>query len=118
MTLNIYGYAGCTTVKKAREWAQANGIEVNYSHFDKVADLSAHLDSWIAAVGMDRVFNAKAQTLKKLDDAARETVLKSDASRRSAMIADPRLIKRPVATNGATVLTGFDLPEWERTYLS
>jgi arsenate reductase len=33
------------------------------------------------------------------------------------MAADPRLIKRPVGTDGKTVLTGFRQQEWEAAFL-
>lgn len=116
MTLNIYGYAGCTTVKKACDWAQAQKLDLQYAHFNKVDDLDSHLDAWIKSAGMDRVFNQKAQTLKKMDEPARAAILASDSAKRAAMLADPRLIKRPIGTNGKTVLTGFDPAEWTSAF--
>ncbi|MEO0920390.1 MAG: hypothetical protein AAFX98_06795 [Pseudomonadota bacterium] len=59
--LHVYGYAGCTTVKKARDWATNMGVEHDYAHFNKVDDLAAQLDEWVAAAGIDAVFNEKIQ---------------------------------------------------------
>ncbi|MEM1377632.1 MAG: ArsC/Spx/MgsR family protein [Pseudomonadota bacterium] len=112
MTLKIYGYAGCTTVKKARDWATANSIDHDYQHFSKTVDLRAQIDSWVAIAGIDRVFNDKAQTLKKMDDAERLKIIASTDSKLQAMANDPRLIKRPIGTNGTTVLSGFNPDEW------
>ena len=57
MTLEIYGYAGCTTVKKARDWAESNGLKPVYAHFSDTPDLDRKLAAWIDSAGMDAVFN-------------------------------------------------------------
>ncbi|MEL6919757.1 MAG: ArsC/Spx/MgsR family protein [Pseudomonadota bacterium] len=116
MALRIYGYAGCTTVKKARDWAASNDITHDYMHFAKADDLDALLRAWVKSAGIDAVFNAKAQTLKKMDEATRSAILASDGAKIEAMHTDPRLIKRPVGTNGQTVLTGFDEEAWKAAF--
>ena len=68
------------------------------------------------AAGIDAVFNAKSQTLRKMNEGERETILASDASKIKAMLKDPRLIKRPVGTDGDKVLTGFDEKTWRDTF--
>lgn len=116
MTLQIFGYAGCTTVKKAVNWAQENGLQPEYAHFNKVDDLKSHLEKWIAAAGIDVVFNAKAQTFKKLPEDEQAKITKDEKSMVEAMAADPRFIKRPIGNNGKTVLTGFQIEDWEKEF--
>ena len=74
--------------------------------------LKTKIASWVAAAGMDAVFNDRSQTFRKLAPEEQAAILASDAARIDAMAADPRLIKRPVATDGETVLTGFDEKRW------
>ncbi|MEO1702905.1 MAG: ArsC/Spx/MgsR family protein [Pseudomonadota bacterium] len=114
--LQVYGYSGCTTVKKARDWANENGVSHEYAHFNKIDDLENKLETWVDAAGIDLVFNAKSQTLKKMDEADRNAILASKESKIAAMRDDPRLIKRPVGTNGKTVLTGFDSEAWQNAF--
>ena len=116
MALKIYGYPGCTTVKKAVDWARDSALEPDYSHFAKVDDLEAEIRAWVATAGIDSVFNAKAQTLKKMDQAEQAAIQASDESRIKAMVADPRLIKRPVGTDGKSVLTGFKPDDWAKAF--
>ena len=116
MTLEIYGYAGCTTVKKAVNWADEKGLGASYAHFNKVDDLKSHLENWVAEAGIENVFNAKAQTSKKLPDEEKAAIEKDTQSMIAAMAADPRFIKRPVGTNGKAVLTGFKIDEWEKEF--
>ena len=116
MSLKIYGYAGCSTVKKAVSWANEKGLAPDYKHFNKAEDLESNLVQWVAIAGIERVFNAKAQTFRKLDEEQQALIIKDEKSMIAAMIADPRFIKRPVGTDGKTVLTGFDVAEWEKSF--
>jgi arsenate reductase len=117
MTLHIFGYPGCTTVKNARIWAEANGLEAEYDHFSKLSDLRKQIAGWVEVAGMDAVFNAKAQTFRKLAPEEQAAITANDAARIDAMAHDPRLIKRPVATNGASVLAGFKEADWAAAFL-
>ena len=116
MTFQIYGYAGCTTVKRAVEWADTNDLSPQYTHFNKLDDLRGALEKWVEAAGIDSVFNARAQTFKKLDEAERSAITKNTGTMIDAMANEPRFIKRPVGTDGTSVLTGFDAAEWEKTF--
>ena len=68
------------------------------------------------AAGIGAVFNDRARTFKALDPAEQAAVTATDDARIRAMAADPRLIKRPVGTDGRTVLTGFSEEEWRRAF--
>lgn len=116
MTLRIYGYPGCTTVKKAVNWANEAGLEPAYNHFGKVDNLQGALTEWVKIAGIEQVFNQKAQTFKKLSTEEQDAIRSDEASMISAMASDPRFIKRPVGTNGKTVLTGFVQDQWEAEF--
>ncbi|MEM0899353.1 MAG: ArsC/Spx/MgsR family protein [Pseudomonadota bacterium] len=116
MALKIYGYSGCSTVKRAVNWAAEKGIDVDYSHFTKVDDLEAELKTWASGAGIERLLNQNAQAFKKLDEGEQEKLLNSDAAAIQAMANEVRLIKRPVGTDGSTVLTGFNKDEWEAKF--
>lgn len=117
MAIGIYGYPGCTTVKKAREWAETKGLKPDYEHFAKLPDLKARIAAWAESAGMDAVFNEKAQTFRKMAAGEQAAITASDTAKIAAMAADPRLIKRPVGTDGKTVLTGFNQADWEKAFL-
>ena len=116
MTLHIFGYAGCSTVKKAVQWAEAEKLPFEYKHFIKVDDLENSLRQWVSLAGIDAVFNHKAQTFKKLDDAERDAITQSEDTMIKAMASEPRFIKRPVGTDGKTALTGFDEAAWQQAF--
>lgn len=116
MKLMIYGYPGCTTVKRARAWADDAHGEHDYAHFSKVENLSSAIEDWISKAGIDAVFNDRAQTFKKMEADEQAKIIASDEAKKAAMAADPRLIKRPVGTDGNRVLTGFKADEWAQAF--
>lgn len=118
MTLQIYGYPGCTTVKKAVLWAQENGVDATYSHFAKVDNLADSLTKWVEIAGIELVFNQKAQTFKKLSAEDQAAITLNEASMIAAMAAEPRFIKRPIGTDGKNVVTGFVPDQWEAIFSS
>ncbi|WP_316014537.1 ArsC/Spx/MgsR family protein [Roseobacter sp. HKCCA0434] len=112
MSVHVYGLPGCTTVRKARKWLDAEGIAHDFTAFEAADDLAADLDRWIERAGLDTVLNTRATTFKALPEADRETLPQDRAAAIAAMQADPRLIKRPVLEAGDTVLTGFREADW------
>jgi Spx/MgsR family transcriptional regulator len=117
MAIAIYGYPGCTTVKKARDWAESERLDPGYDHFSKLPDLRDKISDWVSAAGIDAVFNDRSQTFRKLDADRQREITASSEGKIAAMAEDPRLIKRPVVTDGVTVLTGFSEKEWSDAFL-
>jgi arsenate reductase (glutaredoxin) len=110
MTIHLYGIPNCDTVKKARLWLEARGIEYTFHDYKKEGADPAKLATWLAAEG-DAVLNTRGTTFRKLSDAdkARGT---SDPV--ALMVEHPSLIKRPVVECPSALLVGFDVGEWER----
>lgn len=112
MSVHVYGIPSCTTVRKSLKWLDSRNVGYEYTPFAKVPDLAAALRTWIDSAGQDRVMNARAATFRALPQPEQER-MKSDVDFAIArMVADPRLIKRPVLVAGTTVATGFDEAEW------
>lgn len=108
----VHGIPNCDSVRKARAWLAARGIEHRFHDFRKDGLAPAQLDRWIAAVGWDRVLNRKGTTWRRLDDAARAAVVDA-ASARAAMLAQPSLVKRPVIEwDDGRLTVGLDPAHW------
>lgn len=105
MATTIYGIKNCDTMKKARTWLDANGIE-NSFHDYKVSGIDRkHLEAWCDAAGWETVLNRAGTTFRKLDDAQ-----KSDLNRERAielMLEQPSMIKRPVLEAEGKITFGF-----------
>lgn len=112
--ITLHGIPNCDTVKKARAWLTAHGIDHRFHDFRKQGVPEAALDQWLAAAGWEKVINRKGTTWRQLDDATRAAVADA-ASARALALAHPSVIKRPVLhwADGA-ITVGFDAADWER----
>ena len=112
MSLHLYGIPNCDTVKRARAWLDARGIEYGFHDYKKEGADPAKLAQWSEAAGWETLLNRRGTTFRALSDADKADIDRAKAIR--LMQASPSLIKRPVVEHGGGVLVGFDPAEWER----
>lgn len=110
--ITLYGIPNCDTVKKARAWLSAQGLDYQFHDFKKQGVPAPALDTWIKALGWEPLVNRRGTSWRRLDDATRAGVTDA-ASARALMLAQASVIKRPVA-EWATgeVSVGFDANAW------
>lgn len=103
----IYGIKNCDTIKKARNYLDAAGVDYRFHDYRVDGIDDALLQSFIDQVGYEALLNTRGTTWRKLPDAERESV-NDVASAKAIMLAQPAMIKRPVllAPNGELVV-GF-----------
>ena len=113
--IDLYGIPNCDTVKKARNWCDANDVAYDF-HDLKQGVGSDNLATWADAVGWEVLLNRRSTTWRNLDDADKADMTRDKAL--SLLEKHPTLIKRPVAkaATGAQVLVGFAKSEWENSF--
>lgn len=105
MTTILFGIPNCDTVRKARDWLDANGVAYRFHDYKKVGIDEARLRAWSAQFGWDKVLNRAGATFKKLPEADKANL---DEDRAVAlMLAQPSMIKRPVVEHPGGRLIGF-----------
>jgi Spx/MgsR family transcriptional regulator len=108
----LYGIANCDTVKKARAFADACGLRCRFHDFKKDGVPQELLARWLAEAGVDAIVNRKGTTWRRLDEAARASVVDA-ASAQTLLLAQPSAIKRPLLMQGERlVAVGFDAGRW------
>lgn len=107
----LHGIPNCDTVKKARAWLAAEGVDYAFHDFKKLGVPAGRLDDWIAQVGWERLVNRQGNTWRKLDPAEQQAV-QDAASARALMMKHPSVIKRPVVDWGSRTTVGFDAEAW------
>ena len=112
MALTLYGIPNCDTVKKARAWLAAQGVEHAFHDFKKSGVPPRRLDAWLQAVGPDKLLNRQGTTWRKLDPELQAAA--GDATgARALMLEQPSVIRRPVVEwPDGTVTVGFDPVNW------
>lgn len=109
--LNFYGIPNCDTVKKARKWLDARGVEYAFHDYKKEGADPAKLAAWADAVGWEALLNRRGTTFRKLDEAQKEGIDRDKAI--ALMVQHPSMIKRPVVEYPSGVLVGFSEGEWQ-----
>ncbi|MDE2239861.1 MAG: ArsC family reductase [Rhodospirillales bacterium] len=103
--VTVYGIKNCDTIKKARDWLAANGVEYAF-HDYKVSGIDqATLEGWVKRLGWEALLNRAGTTFKKLADERKAGL---DAAKTLELMKEqPSMIKRPVLVQGNEVLVGF-----------
>lgn len=112
-TLTLFGIPNCDTVKKARAWLAARGIETVFHDYKKQGVPADRLAQWVDHFGWERVLNRRGTAWRQLDADVQGSVTDA-ASAIAVMRAHASTIKRPVVERGADRLIGFDEGEWAR----
>jgi arsenate reductase len=108
--VTLFGIKNCDTVKKARKWLEAHGVDYGFHDFRADGLDEKRLRGWIKELGWETLLNRRGTTWRKLPEAARENV---DQKRALAlMLEHPALIKRPVLEQGKSVWVGFKEEEY------
>ena len=110
--IKIYGIPNCDTMKKARRWLEANGIEYDFHDYKKLGVPEKKLKDWVRQAGWETVLNKRGTTWRKLDDDFKNTVDEAAAIR--VMLDNPSIIKRPVLESGKRLPICFKQDEYEQ----
>lgn len=111
MTIHFYGIPNCDTMKKARNWLDARGVDYVFHDYKKEGADPVKLARWIEAKGVDVVLNRRGTTFRKLTDEEKADI---DAAKAVDLLTQyPGMIKRPVVEYPGGILVGFKQSEWE-----
>ena len=110
--IHLYGIPNCDTVKKARAWLGANGIDHAFHDYKKEGADLVRMSAWSDEIGWETLLNRRGTTFRALSNADKANIDRAKALH--LMQAHPSLIKRPVVEHPGGVLVGFDAAEWQR----
>lgn len=111
-TVQVFGIPNCDTVKKARAWLTAQGIEITFHDFKKQGLTGDRVTQWLQQVDWAVLINRKGTTWRQLSDEEKAAITDADSAQKLA-VRLPSVIKRPVVVwaNG-DVTVGFDPADW------
>ena len=112
----VLSYAGCSTCKKALQWLGKKKIDFELRAIVDAPPTLAELDAWIPKSGKDvkKWLNTSGLSYRAL---GKEKIdASSEAQLKKLLAADGKLVKRPVAVVGDTVLVGFKEEEWAAAF--
>jgi arsenate reductase len=104
VTPTMYGIPNCDTIRKARAWLAARGVDYAFHDYRKAGADAALLEGWAAQVGWEVLLNRAGTTFRKLPEADKAGLDRARAI--ALMVAQPSLIKRPVLV-ADEIVVGF-----------
>lgn len=112
--LRLHGIRNCDTMKKAQAWLDAAGVAHVFHDYSKAGIDRVSLERWCAILGWEALINRSGSTFRKLAEADR---INLDQERAIAlMLAQPSLIRRPVAEGEGILLAGFKPEVYRRHF--
>ncbi len=112
-TITVYGIPNCETVKRARAWLTAQGVDYEFHDFKKPGVPEAQLDNWLQQVGWEKLVNRKGNTWRALDAATQSSVVDA-ASAKEVILLNSSVVKRPVVDwPEGQITVGFDTSAWK-----
>jgi arsenate reductase len=114
MGATLYGIRNCDTVRKARAWLAAEGIDYRFHDFHADGLTIGTLNRWNKAAGWETLLNRRGTSWRQLPDKVRDHINGKLAI--ELMLDNPTLIKRPVLEYQDAVYVGFSAAAYQAIF--
>lgn len=105
--MQLFGIPNCSTVKKARDWLEHNGVAYEFHDFKKNGVNRATLENWLSQTPWETLVNRAGMTWRNLTDTEKSAVQDNDSAI-NLMLEKSSVIKRPVLVkDGKIISLGF-----------
>ena len=112
MSITMYGIKNCDTIKKARAWLEARGVDYQFHDYKTAGIERERLEAWCRELGWETVCNRAGTTFRKLPDADKEGLDQRRAI--GLMLTQPSIIKRPILAVDGRHYAGFTPESYAR----
>ncbi|MDP3743357.1 MAG: ArsC family reductase [Methylotenera sp.] len=114
--MTLYGIPNCNTVKKARDWLDANSVSYVFHDFKKLGIDAVTINHWLTQHPWEKLINRAGLTWRGLDEATKSGIT-DNASALTLMQHKTSVIKRPILVKDSEVLClGFDENLYKETF--
>jgi Spx/MgsR family transcriptional regulator len=112
--LHLYGIRNCDSCRAAMKWLQTRNVPHTFHDFRQEELTEELLQSWLDSEHAPYLLNRRSTTWRQLSDEQKQL---ADSSPLRLLRKHPTLLKRPVITDGETILdVGFS-PEHLDDYI-
>lgn len=106
--LTLYGIPNCNTVKKARDWLQANSVSYVFHDFKKSGIDPSTIERWLKQYPWEKLINRAGLTWRGLEEKTK-TNITDNTTASQLMQEKTSVIKRPIlVSDGKIIALGFD----------
>ncbi|QTG89018.1 ArsC family reductase [Vibrio furnissii] len=110
MTITLYGIPNCDTMKKARKWLEAQGVDYQFHDYRKDGVDATLVSEFCQVLGWENVLNKRGTTFRQLTQAQKDSLNGSTAI--TLLVEQPAMIKRPVLRVNGELHLGFKAEQY------
>ncbi len=111
--MKLYGIPNCSTVKKARDWLDKNGVAYEFHDFKKLSVDAITLENWLSQIDKEKLINRAGLTWRGLDDDVKQNITNNKAAIQ-LMMEKTSVIKRPILEkDGKLLALGFSQAQYQ-----
>ena len=110
----LYGISNCDTIKKAKAWLDARGVDYEFHDYRKQGLTRELLETMESALGWENMLNRRGTTWRALPDAVKDNIERGSAL--EAMLDNPAMIKRPIVETARGYELGFNAASYEEIF--
>ena len=110
MTITMYGIPNCDTIKKAKKWLEAEGVEYSFHDYRKQGVDKAMVEAFCQQLGWENVLNKRGTTYRQLTQEQKDSL--NEANAIELLVEQPAMIKRPILVTGDSYHLGFKADQY------
>ncbi|MGD8120667.1 ArsC family reductase [Vibrio sp. TRT 2004] len=110
MTITMYGIPNCDTIKKAKKWLEAEGVEYHFHDYRKQGIDKAMVETFCQQLGWENVVNKRGTTFRQLSQEQKDNLDQNSAI--ELLVEQPAMIKRPILVANDTYHLGFKADQY------
>ncbi|GAA5645445.1 ArsC family reductase [Vibrio proteolyticus] len=114
MTITMYGIPNCDTIKKAKKWLEAEGIDYQFHDYRKQGVDPAMVTTFCDALGWENVVNKRGTTYRQLPQEQKDSLDTTSAI--ELLVANPAMIKRPILLVDDQYHLGFKADQYASVF--
>ena len=107
----LYGIPNCDTVRKARNFLEANNIQYTFHDVRKDGLAVQTIQHWLESQPIEVLVNKRSTGWKQITDEQKSQLM--SGADLSTLTELPTLIKRPILETNTQIMVGFKLAEYE-----
>jgi len=110
MTITMFGIPNCDTIKKAKKWLEAEGIEFEFHDYRKQGITEELVTSFFSELSWELVLNKRGTTYRQLSQEQKDTLTEQKAI--TLLVEQPAMIKRPILKVDGKLYIGFKADQY------
>ncbi|MGP4061720.1 Spx/MgsR family RNA polymerase-binding regulatory protein [Halobacillus sp. H74] len=105
--LKFYTYPSCTSCRRTKAWLKNQGVEFNEQHLFRETPSANELKKILSLTthGIDEILAKRSREYKTLEVDVENLSLSEFLD---LVIDKPKLLRRPILTNGKSLVIGYD----------